>query len=692
MLKNMSIRLKLPLSTLAFVACILLLAFQFKGKVDDQISIARLEQEGNSYQRAIMPALLRTSMLQHTHRMGRDSSALIDGIDQAFVGIANAQALHGEALQFTEMGLNSRGRSQLKLETMRAKWDKLKQTAQTRYSEDAANEYVSMIADLRGMITHLGDTSSLVLDPDLDSYYLMDVTLIALPQAIDRLGQLAMRLNEMKTLDAEESLELAVLVRTMKEADHDRIIEDMDTVVKEDGNFHGVMPNLRSELLPKLEAYKTAIADIATEVNQMIATGDTSTAPLIASNLMKAQVTANDLWDGAVSTLDGMLNARADALFIDGMITLAINIGLMLLAQAFFFIWVLRSITQPLDRTRAQMLELAEGKVQDSIHNLDRGDEIGSMASALEIFQHGLIAKRQLEEEQNAQELRIAAERKKMLEDIATSFEASVKQSVDVVASAATEMDATAQSMEANILASNEKLQSLMIAINLIASQVESVSSSTGQLSHAINEISSQVNRSTTVTRESVSQGEKTKESVVVLEESAKAIQQVVDLINQITGQINLLALNATIEAARAGDAGKGFAVVASEVKALADQTGKATDQIVSQIGTMQSAIDQSSGLVRQMVTSIGQVSEVSTIIAAAVEEQGAATKEIATSSDRSKSSSADIIQNAKMVSGSVESSRISANEMRMAAQELSRQAETLRNEVSSFISKMRAA
>jgi methyl-accepting chemotaxis protein len=568
----------------------------------------------------------------------------------------------------------------------------LKQATSGRYSDTLAGDYESLIADLRGMITHLGDTSSLILDPDLDSYYLMDVTLLALPQSIDRLGQLAMRLSNMKTLDTKEALELGVLVRMMKEADHDRIVADMDTVVKEDGNFHGVIPTLRTDLLPKLEAYKTAIAEVAAAVDHMVATGDTSTAPLIASNLMKAQVTANDFWDGSVSILDTMLEARANDLFMDGMEKLSINILLMLVSQAFFFIWVLRSITQPLDRTRAQMLELAEEKVQDTIHNLDRGDEIGSMASALEIFQHGLIAKRQLEEEQKAQELRIAAERKKMLEDIATSFEATVKQSVDVVASAATEMDATAQSMESNILSSNEKLQNLMSAINLIASQVESVSASTGQLSSAINEISSQVNRSTMVTRESVNQGEKTKESVVVLEESAKAIQQVVDLINQITGQINLLALNATIEAARAGDAGKGFAVVASEVKALADQTGKATDQIVSQIGTMQSAIDQSSGLVRQMVTSIGQVSEVSTIIAAAVEEQGAATKEIASSSDRSKSSSADIIQNAKMVSGSVESSRVSANEMRMAAQELSRQAETLRNEVSGFISKMRSA
>lgn len=691
MLKNIPIGWKFQLSTLAFVICIAALVFSYKAKIGEVITFAKQEKVGNAYQRAVMPVLLRTSLLQHTHLLGRDTAALVAAIDQSFAELEKAQEAYGKKLSFTPEGLAKRKREHLALDKIQAKWIALKANASNRYTSASAESYASFISDIRGMITHLGDMSNLVLDPDLDSYYLMDVTLLAIPQTIDRLGNIGLRTAAMDEVTEKKLHPLELAVNSLQESDRDRIAGDLSTSYAEDENYNGVVPGYEKEVSAKFEAYKNAVAEVASNTEKLAESGDASYAPIIASASLKAQVAASELWDVSVSKLDAMLDARIDVVYAGEIRTMSIQAVGLILSQLFFF-FVVRSVTKPLSRVRAQMLELAEEKIQPSIDHLNRKDEIGGMASALQVFQHGLIAKRQLEEEQKATDVRLAVERKKMLEDIAASFESTVKQSVDIVASAATEMDATAQSMESNIQQSNEKLQSLMSGINLIASQIESVSSSTSQLSHAITEISSQVSRASGVTQDSVQQGEKTSASVVELESSAKAIQQVVDLINQITGQINLLALNATIEAARAGDAGKGFAVVASEVKALADQTGKATDQIVSQIGSMQSAIDQSSGLVRQMVGSIGQVSEVSTIIAAAVEEQGAATKEIANSSDRSKASSSDVLENAKVVTAAVEHSRVSANEMRMAAQELSRQAETLRSEVDNFLVRMRAA
>lgn len=691
MLKNLSIRWKLTLSTLAFIGCIVMLGVFYSQTVHDDIEFSRKEKMGNAYQRALMPALLRLSLLEHTHQQGRDTAALTNAVEQSFTDIDTVQSRYGEGLQFTEAGLASRNRSHIMPSEVRAKWQALKPAISGPFNSTLEARYTSLIADIRTMIAHAGDTSNLILDPDLDTYYLMDVTLLALPQTIDRLGQTASYVAALAQIGQSEQLELGVRARMLAEADHDRIIADMQTVFNEDVNFYGESPTLKSAITPKLDTYKEAMVQVRSGLARLAATGDVSAAPGIANDMLKAQVIANDLWKTATDELDRMVDARLSA-HAQKEDEALMTSGIALLASLLFFVFIVRSITGPLARIRQQMLELAAEKIQPSIAYTDRKDEIGAMAGALGIFQEGMIAKKQLEDEHKEAEARSSAERKRFIEEIATHFESTVKHSVDVVASAATEMDATAQSMESNIAQSTEKLQGLIDGIRMISGQVEAVSSSTGQLSLAINEISSQVTRATSVAQDSVSQGQKTTQSVTELEMSAQAIQQVVDLINQITAQINLLALNATIEAARAGDAGKGFAVVASEVKALADQTSKATDQIVSQIGAMQSAIGQSSGLVRSMVGSIDQVNEVSTIIAAAVEEQGAATREIASSSERSKSSSSDVTENAKIVSGAVEHSRVSANEMRMAAQELSRQAETLRSEVQSFLIRMRAA
>jgi methyl-accepting chemotaxis protein len=695
MLKNLAIRWKLSLSVVGFILCIIVFAVLYASTVNDMVKFAEKETIGSRYQRAVMPLLLRVSLLQYTQAQDREVGPLVQAVDDAFKGLAKAQAEHGEVLEFTPEGLSKRGRDHLMPERVKAQWETLKAAMPMGYSSSQEQRYEDLIAAIRGIIGHLGDTSNLILDPDLDSYYLMDVTLLALPQMIDRLGKKAVMVNKAETLSVRELIDISTAIHMLEEADLDRIVADFDTSYKEDAAFYGASPTLKSATSPQLDALKQGVKDIIRQTNRLLQraeSGETvEVPPALATSMVKMQVAANDLWEVSILELDKLLEARMSQLWDLVVKELIISLIVLLGIMAYFG-FVVRSITKPLSRMQEQMEELAEEKIQAKIDYTERGDEIGAMAGALEEFQQKLIAKKQMESEQKEQAVRAEAERKRVLAQIAEDFERTVKQAVDVVASAATEMDATAQSMESTIQQSNDQLQGLMDGIRQISGQVESVSSSTGQLSQAINEISSQVTRATSVTQESVQQGQKTTQSVVTLEESAKAIQQVVDLINQITGQINLLALNATIEAARAGDAGKGFAVVASEVKALADQTGKATEQIVAQIGAMQSAIGQSSGLVRTMVTSIGQVSEVSTIIAAAVEEQGAATKEIASSSERSRSSSQTVSESAKTVLGAVQHSKTSANEMRLAANELSRQAETLRKEVQKFLDHMRAA
>ena len=353
-------------------------------------------------------------------------------------------------------------------------------------------------------------------------------------------------------------------------------------------------------------------------------------------------------------------------------------------------LYVKYRVTNPLSGLERVMGELAGGKITVAIPYSERGDEVGKMARAVDVFKQNALRVKQMEMEQDANRVRSAQERKEAMNQMANNFEGSVKQIVDIVSSAATEMEATAKNVTAGAENTSTRTVSLAHATTEASQNVNTVAAAAEELSSSISEITRQVQRSAEVSLEAVKQADGANTTVKGLADGAQKIGDVVNLINDIAEQINLLALNATIEAARAGDAGKGFAVVASEVKSLANQTAKATEDIGTQIRTIQVETGQAVEFIQSITKTINHISEISTAISAAVEEQGAATKEIARSVQQAAKNTSIVSDSVSDVSRSAQESGASASEMLGACAELARQADVLNKEVDKFIHNIR--
>jgi methyl-accepting chemotaxis protein len=267
-----------------------------------------------------------------------------------------------------------------------------------------------------------------------------------------------------------------------------------------------------------------------------------------------------------------------------------------------------------------------------------------------------------------------------------------VKEVVGVVASAANEMQSTAQALSATAEETQQQSQTVAAASQQATANVQTVASAAEELSSSISEITRQVERSTSVARTAVEEAERATATVQVLSDAAQKVGQVVNLINDIAAQTNLLALNATIEAARAGEAGKGFAVVANEVKSLANQTAKATEEIGGQITAIQGAIGASVEAIQRVGATIQEIDHISTTIASAVEEQGAATQEIARNVQEASAGTQQVSANINGVSDAATETGRSSGQLLDAAGELARQSDTLRGEVEGFLAYLKTA
>src|SRR5438105_9338007 len=291
---------------------------------------------------------------------------------------------------------------------------------------------------------------------------------------------------------------------------------------------------------------------------------------------------------------------------------------------------IARGIIGPLSGLTSGMKELAGGNFGVVLPGLERKDEVGDMAQAVETFKVKAEEKARAEAEAKSKQDQIAArERKADMIRLADNFEAAIGEIVETVSSASTELEASATTLTATAERAQELTGMVAAASEEASTNVQSVASATEELSSSVNEISRQVQDSARMASDAVGQARTTTDRVSELSKAASRIGDVVELINTIAGQTNLLALNATIEAARAGEAGRGFAVVASEVKALAEQTAKATGEIGHQITDIQAATQDSVVAIKEISGTIARISEISSAIASAVEEQGAATQEI---------------------------------------------------------------
>jgi methyl-accepting chemotaxis protein len=377
--------------------------------------------------------------------------------------------------------------------------------------------------------------------------------------------------------------------------------------------------------------------------------------------------------------------------YIQLVIEIAIGVIAMLVMGAGLFIG--RSVSKPLTKMTAAMIELANGNFAIVLPGLGRRDEIGEIAEAVETFKVKSERKAREEAEAKAQQDRLAAEQRRadMLK-MADGFESAVGQIVETVSSASTELEASATTLTSTATRSQQLSVMVAGAAEEASANVQSVASATEELSSSVNEISRQVQASARMANEAVGQAQQTNDKVGELSKAAARIGDVVELINTIAGQTNLLALNATIEAARAGAAGRGFAVVASEVKALAEQTAKATGEIGQQIAGIQSATEESVSAIREISGTIQKLSEISSTIAAAVEEQGAATQEISRNVQQASEGTTQVSSHVADVRQGAAETGSASSQVLSAAQLLSGDSNRLKLEVGRFLNSVRAA
>jgi methyl-accepting chemotaxis protein len=405
---------------------------------------------------------------------------------------------------------------------------------------------------------------------------------------------------------------------------------------------------------------------------------------LEADEILKKDIDLNNA--GADKAAKDAADSYASAFMM-----LAIILGAAIVAGVAVSFYVIRDVSRGIASIVQPMQALGRGELSAEVPHQGEKTEIGTMADALQVFKEALIAKKAADEAAAA-DAEAKIERGRRVDGITRDFESMIGEIVETVSSASTQLEASAGTLSSTAERSQQLTTAVAAASEEASTNVQSVASATEEMASSVNEISRQVQESARMATEAVDQARKTNDRVSELSKAAARIGDVVELINTIAGQTNLLALNATIEAARAGEAGRGFAVVASEVKALAEQTAKATGEIGQQITGIQAATQDSVGAIKEISGTIERLSEISSTIAAAVEEQGAATQEISRNVQQAAQGTQQVSSNITDVQRGAGETGSASSQVLSAAQSLSRDSNRLKHEVGEFLNTVRAA
>ena len=353
--------------------------------------------------------------------------------------------------------------------------------------------------------------------------------------------------------------------------------------------------------------------------------------------------------------------------------------------------WLIgRGISLPIRTVTGRMDNLAAGNLDIDVPFTERRDEVGALARSLQVFKDNAREMEDMRAEQAATEKRASQERRQVLLAMADDLETSVKGMVDSLSGSSTELSETARVMTGVADTTSQKAATVASGSEETSQGVQTVAAATEELNSSISEIGRQITTAAATSSEAVEKARGANDHVKGLSEASDKIGEVVQLIASIAEQTNLLALNATIEAARAGDAGKGFAVVAAEVKALADQTAKATDEIGQQIQSMQSATASTVGVIGEIGEVIHQINGAASAVAAAIEEQIAATQEIARNIEQASAGADTVTRNIADVSQAASQTGDSAGVVLQSSEQLSQTSAAVGREVDAFLGKIR--
>jgi methyl-accepting chemotaxis protein len=492
--------------------------------------------------------------------------------------------------------------------------------------------------------------------------------------------------NDRKTAALKFSGEMAKLSRS---AENRKRIDRLTVLIGEFGKGQQQIEAIRKQELV-LEGKKDGEA--AAQIAKFVAEVEHFRKGTLAPINEEINQLSNQITDFAKQrSVEARVEAEAEATSVarTSLVT-GVLVALVLIGACIFSVF---SIARPMRALTSAMEKLAGGDFSVVLPGLGRKDEVGEVAGAVEKFK--IVSEQKAREEADARlrQDRVAAEQRKTeMHRLADSFESAIGEIVGTVSSASTELEASATTLTSTAERTQQLTTVVAAASEEASTNVQSVASATEELSSSITEISRQVQESARVAGDAVGQARTTTERVSELSKAATRIGDVVELINTIAGQTNLLALNATIEAARAGEAGKGFAVVASEVKALAEQTAKATGEIGQQISGIQAATQESVGAIKDISDTIEKLSEISSTIAAAVEEQGAATQEISRNVQQAAQGTQQVSSNITDVQRGASETGSASSQVLSAAQMLSGDSDRLKLEVDKFLRTVRAA
>jgi methyl-accepting chemotaxis protein len=447
-----------------------------------------------------------------------------------------------------------------------------------------------------------------------------------------------------------------------------------------------------------LEKLKVAVAGYLKQSKNAIemADGDAGSALMFIKgaerNFTDIEKLTDDLITRSADSKDREI-ARAGMRLEQQQLTLTCVLLVVAFAGIVVSFLIGRSISRPVLAMSKALRELALGNFDVHLPGLSRGDEVGQMAHAIQEFKVQAIAKAERETSEREEKNReLAVARRVELHSLAENFETAVGNIIEKVGTASSELESSAVILTKSSAATQQLSTVVASASEETSSNVQSVAAATEQMAGSIGEIGRQVAESNRIANEAVNQAEKTDSRIAELSLAAGRIGDVTQLITTIAEQTNLLALNATIEAARAGEAGRGFAVVAQEVKALAAQTAKATSEISTQIAGMQTATQDSVLAIKEISGTIGRVSEIAAAIAAAIEEQGAATQEIARNVQQAAVGSTQVANSIADVNRGAADIGSASSQVLSSAQLLSDENKRLKAEVVKFLATVRAA